>query len=1711
MSTAPHDPRGSRVVLVGAHTFEHLTPLPAVARNLSRLRELLTDPELWGLPAENCVVIEQPDHRDLVLDALTDATAAATDLVLLYYAGHGLVSPDSEDLLLSLPRCRPERPYTALPFQEIRDVLRSARRVPAKAVLLDCCFAGRALTGAMGPEDARLTELSRVEGSYVLAAAAATRQAIAPVGGQYTAFTGQLIDVLEHGIPGGPKTLDLATVHTHLHRILPELGFPRPRQRNEDQGARIVLGWNRHPSAADAAPRLPPHLRDLLHAQTIAARNFTYRLYDAPLDGLATVYVRQQARSAPTAPTRQPLDRMRDPRRDPREEEHHQRHFVSTEPSGPAIAPARAAEDTLALHRHVLITGGAGQGKSTLSLQLAASLALAYESGQAQGPDRERLLPLRVTAGRLAAGRSALIPRLVRILSAELAPHLDYALPDDLLDHLPENTTCLLIVDGLDEITDPERRRGLVAELAGRVRNPDGRFRLLITTRPLPNDELAPLQHAATGTYTLEPFDREQLREFAHRWFRDHPDGPTLAAGFLRQTEAAGVRDLVRVPLLATVAALVYRKHPSTPLPSNRFTLYCDYFTLLTDAHLEEMHEQQQTVLQRWTLRPAVHRAGVAFLFDHRPELVEHLAVTVVTDPTAGTRPLLDLALDWLDEHDCRATRRGVPEWPRLVASVLGTVGVFTHHHDFLRFTHYSFAEHLAADVRADRLPLHFDPAAPDWAHTVHRAVHGDLFAHAILAHHAHRYGTGDAILDWLGRGTGDFAALAGELLARGVPAASRHTESFAANLMLTLTRESSDEELRRATSDAAALLGEPAVRRTLLNFLGSCYHKIDVRIRLAQSLAPHDTTIAIDILRGVLGREGISLDTRISAMRALAACGPAHVAEATEALWTALRSDDATASNVIDAASGLASLAQEHKDAAVTALRTVLTDAASDSRERVRAARELTGIDPTHGPEVARVLREAQTVPHSSRFDRIFAAEQLAALGPAYTGEAADVLRGLIAAPNANSYAHRRAMRSLADIGPSHTLEVAQLLRTDLATRDMDDDDVAETASALAELAPAYSKESIDALLRLLASPTVDASQRCSVARSLTRLDPTRLTEAADIIRRVLAAPTSAARHRIDAAATLGHLGPDHVTEAATYLETTLAAADVTAEDRRIAAEGLAGFGPTFVPAAIRGLRELLTAPDAGPWVRMETARCLSGLDAIHVPEAIDILTRMFDDPNISPSYRNHIAIMLIPLAPDELDSMADRLRRMLSDPDTALRHRPETARTLHTLGAGADEVADVLRTVLYASDPTADTRRQAAQILGYRDVRYMAESTAALRDLLSAPDADPESRTWTASDLSDRGPDNDALAAHTLRETAACRTTPPSDRAAAVRLLAACGQGYTEEATAMSRAVATTPGLSTRIRITAAMACALISPACTSDAVSLTRAVLRDPATQPILRRVAARNLGCLGAGYLDEASDALWSIITSPEIDPTERCRAAQALYVVGTARVDDLAQSLRAILTDPSAVPLARTLAAHTLGRLGRGYVHEGADHLRAVLAAPDPTPSARAKAATKLADLGQGFEAEGIAALRQLLTSTDTRLDDRVTVARRLFKLNRQSLPDIAAGLRAVLAEPDAGPYTHTRAARLLGSLSPRFLDEAAEHLRRLLAAPATPPVATRRAASALGMLSPRFRPEAAAILRALPAGDLTVSTSYARRAVARVLRDFGQGYELPAC
>ncbi|MFJ3311067.1 caspase domain-containing protein [Streptomyces sp. NPDC086549] len=254
MSVLP-DPGASRAVLVGTSRYRHLEQLPAVANNVHALAELLRGPLLLQLPGEHVIVVEEPEAAHTVVGALRRAAVEATDTLIVYFAGHGLVD-DQDQLSLGLPHSEAGRIETALPYDWLRQVLLRDSRAERHVVILDCCYSGRALgrmSGGMG-----LADHAVVEGSFLLAAAAETRTASAPVGDTYTAFTGALLQTLREGIPGGPPLLELGAVYRHLRVMLEARGHPLPQSRDRNSGARLALGRNRvHLPAASASVAAP--------------------------------------------------------------------------------------------------------------------------------------------------------------------------------------------------------------------------------------------------------------------------------------------------------------------------------------------------------------------------------------------------------------------------------------------------------------------------------------------------------------------------------------------------------------------------------------------------------------------------------------------------------------------------------------------------------------------------------------------------------------------------------------------------------------------------------------------------------------------------------------------------------------------------------------------------------------------------------------------------------------------------------------------------------------------------------------------------------------------------------------------------------------------------------------------------------------------------------------------------------------------------------------------------------------------------------------------------------------------------------------------------------------------------------------------------------------------------------------------------------------
>ncbi|MGW1768930.1 caspase, EACC1-associated type [Streptomyces sp. NPDC002073] len=239
MSVLP-DPGASRAVLLGTSRYDHLEQLPAVSNNLTALAALLSGPLTLRLPAPHVTVVENPPDPSTAITPLRQAAAEATDTLIVYYAGHGLIDPH-DALALALPHTRPEWAETSLNYDWLRQVLLDSR-AQRHIVLLDCCYSGRAL-GRMGTSQ-NLADQAAVEGTFLLAASAETRRALAPVGDTYTAFTGALLDTLRHGIPDGPPLLDLENIYRHLRLTLEARALPVPQARNRNSGARVALGRN---------------------------------------------------------------------------------------------------------------------------------------------------------------------------------------------------------------------------------------------------------------------------------------------------------------------------------------------------------------------------------------------------------------------------------------------------------------------------------------------------------------------------------------------------------------------------------------------------------------------------------------------------------------------------------------------------------------------------------------------------------------------------------------------------------------------------------------------------------------------------------------------------------------------------------------------------------------------------------------------------------------------------------------------------------------------------------------------------------------------------------------------------------------------------------------------------------------------------------------------------------------------------------------------------------------------------------------------------------------------------------------------------------------------------------------------------------------------------------------------------------------------------
>lgn len=132
---------GVRVLLIGTATHNTTLPsVPSVTRTVNDLREVLT--EQCGVPAEQLETLHDPADAQTMASAVVTAAGQAETVLLVYFAGHGLLDQDNKLYLAAGNTARLTdgmEEHQALSFASLRKAAR-ASRAGSIVVILDCAF-----------------------------------------------------------------------------------------------------------------------------------------------------------------------------------------------------------------------------------------------------------------------------------------------------------------------------------------------------------------------------------------------------------------------------------------------------------------------------------------------------------------------------------------------------------------------------------------------------------------------------------------------------------------------------------------------------------------------------------------------------------------------------------------------------------------------------------------------------------------------------------------------------------------------------------------------------------------------------------------------------------------------------------------------------------------------------------------------------------------------------------------------------------------------------------------------------------------------------------------------------------------------------------------------------------------------------------------------------------------------------------------------------------------------------------------------------------------------------------------------------------------------------------------------------------------------------------------------------------------------------------
>lgn len=371
----------------------------------------------------------------------------------------------------------------------------------------------------------------------------------------------------------------------------------------------------------------------------------------------------------------------------------------------------------LALSDRLMIVGGPGSGKTTYLHIIASALAQALRSGNSEAVQQhlglhERLpLPILIPLSefnkyrkQLSASHVARDGTLIAFISYWLIrQEAAIDLPEDFFERLlRQGRSCILLLDGLDEVAN-EQERAVVVEAVKNVGKNGGLRQIVVTcrTRAYRDDAVLPEEFRVA---TVQPMRPNQVDALAARWCAAAYPALDAAKESERLQRAIHTMEEVRTnrneapliesPLLVTIVAIVH--YNERRLPDERAELY----EKCVDVLLTEKYKPSSEL----TFALAAWGGSLA----EKRNLLAHLAFQMMSAGETAGRNVSEAQLEaWLRPYLAR--KRGDALADEALANFIAAMrerGSLLeerggdYHFIHLTFQEYLCAYHLAENVR---------------------------------------------------------------------------------------------------------------------------------------------------------------------------------------------------------------------------------------------------------------------------------------------------------------------------------------------------------------------------------------------------------------------------------------------------------------------------------------------------------------------------------------------------------------------------------------------------------------------------------------------------------------------------------------------------------------------------------------------------------------------------------------------------------------------------------------------------------------------------------------------------------------------------------------------------------------------------------------------------------------------------------------------------